>query len=104
MSGLIVALGQYALGLSCAVAQDPPVITSVEQVHKVIPDDLSKLLPVDMECVVLICEPDWPILFVSDGKDGMYAGNAAQRSLKAGDRIRMRGRLGENRFPVDMVH
>ena len=99
----LVAIGLLSLSISCALAQDPEPITTVEQIHRVLPSDLSKLLPVDMECVVLCCEPDWPILFVSDGTHGMYAGNAPNFSLKRGDRVRMRGRLGENRFPVDMT-
>lgn len=101
--GAMVALGLLSLGISCALAQDPEPITTIEKVHAVPPSDLSKMLPVDMECVVLCCEPDWPILFVSDGTHGMYAGSVRNYSLKRGDRIRIRGRLGENRFPVDMT-
>ena len=81
-------------------AQDRPPLTTIEQIQQVSSEDLKKGLVVDLECIVMCYEPDWPILFVSDGQRGLYAGNGQNLTLIRGDRIRIRGELNEFRFPT----
>ena len=82
-------------------SQDQPVLTTIEQIHQVKSEDLSKGFLVDLECIVMCYEPDWAILFVSDGRDGFYAGNGEKSAIKQGDRIRIRGQLNKNRVPAN---
>lgn len=81
--------------------QEPVVLTSIEQIHKASPEELASGLSMDLECIVLCYDPDWAILFVSDGKVGYYAGSAPDLPLQRGDRIRIHGQLGTNRAPMN---
>ncbi len=85
-------------------SQDLPVLTTIEQMHQIKPEDLAKEFPVDLECIVMCYEPDWAILFVSDGRDGFYAGNPRNLPLKRGDRIRIQGKLNEYRVPTNCTY
>jgi PAS domain S-box-containing protein len=86
------------------IAQDLPILKTIEQIHQIKAEDLEREFPVDLECIVMCYEPDWAILFVSDGRDGYYAGNPRNLSLKRGDRIRILGKLNEYRVPTNCTY
>ncbi len=101
---ILLFLTVFPFSAFVVFAQDLPILTSIEQIHQIKTEDLAKGFPVDLECVVMCYEPDWPILFVSDGRDGYYAGNPRNLSLKPGDRIRIQGKLNEYRFPTNCTY
>lgn len=103
------ALIRILVGLSVALltasisnhgfSQDQQPLKSIEAIHKVDNEDLGKSPPIDLECIVTYYDPDWPILFIHDGKDGGYAGNPRSLTVKSGDKIRIRGTLNSQRVP-----
>ena len=101
---LFVVFAVFSFPGVVAYCQDMPPLTTVEQIHRVKPDELSKGWAVDMECIVMCYEPDWAILFVSDGRDGFYAGNTQNLLLKRGDRIRIVGELNQHRVPINCTY
>ena len=94
----------FHFSASLDYAQDKPILTSIGQIHQLQSEDLTKGLPVDLECIVLCYEPDWAILFVSDGRDGFYAGSPKNLLLRRGDRIRIVGELNETRVPTNCTY
>lgn len=99
---VIVVAGCFPFRL--AVAQEDTVLRTVEQIHLAKTDELTIGLAVDLECIVLCYEPDWSILFVHDGRDGLYAGSPENLPFKRGDRIRIQGKIGPSRVPVDCIY
>ncbi len=101
---LLTAFSTLLLVCGSALCQDLPEARSVEEVHKIPYEALFGGARIDLECVVICYEPDWAILFVHDGKHGLYAGGLHNLPIKTGDRIRIRGMLGTNRVPTNCTY
>lgn len=84
-----------------ANAQEPAALRSVREIHLLPADRLKDRVAVDLECIVAYYASDWPIAFLHDGTTGIYAGGPKDLNVKTGDRVRVRGVVGPNRFIVD---
>ena len=108
----VAGLGRFSVGWSItactflwmlpfqAIAQETPIVRSVQEIHRLDARQLADGVVLDLECTVMCCEPEWPILFVHDGEAGFYAGSQKDLSLRRGDRIRIHGKLSEKREPI----
>lgn len=87
----------------CAVAsaQELTVVRSVRDIHLLPAEQLDDRVPVDLECIVAYYAADWPIAFLHDGTTGIYAGGPKDLNVKTGDRVRVRGVVGPNRYIID---
>ena len=84
-----------------ANAQDTTALRSVQEIHLLPADRLKERVAVDLECIVAYYASDWPIAFLHDGTTGIYAGGPMDLNVKTGDRVRVRGVVGPDRFIVD---
>ena len=84
-----------------AKAQETAALRSVQEIHLLPAERLKERVAVDLECIVAYYAADWPIAFLHDGTTGIYAGGPKDLNVKTGDRVRVRGVVGPDRFIVD---
>ncbi|MEM9666405.1 MAG: response regulator [Bacteroidota bacterium] len=108
---LVVALGSMLLQPAWGQETTRPVLTSIEQVRTLTPDEASRGYPVDIEASVTF----WDLLpdryvggnygFVQSGATGIFVITEEQTEPYAfGDRIRLRGRTAPGDFaPILMI-
>ena len=89
--------------LSSVAAQPPtdklPVLTRVEEIHKLSSQEADRSYPVQVHGVVTYYDPDWSLFFLQDATGGIYIYHTGDRlQIQAGDSVKVEGFTGGGRF------
>ncbi len=70
----------------------PPLLTRIDQIRRLPPEEYHRSYPVQIEGVITVCDPIWKLLFIEDDSGGIYVYESIpQPELKAGQKVRVKG-------------
>ncbi|HKV39434.1 MAG TPA: hypothetical protein VJX67_09490 [Blastocatellia bacterium] len=100
--GLILVPPQYASQGVKPAAKQPslPLLTSVDQIHKLTTGEAKRAYPIHLTAVVTYYDPRWHFGFVQDSTAGIFvaANNEKPFTLKAGEPVEVEGVSGPGEF------
>lgn len=78
---------------------NPPLLTQIDQIRRLLPEDYNRSYPVQIEGVVTVCDTSWKLLFINDDSGGLFVdGNTPGVTLQSGQKVRVKGFTAAGNF------